>query len=518
MIDPDKKSLVISEYINGKNISQLSKEHSVSCRTISIWLKKENLLIRQTNGRELNLDKVEIQNLYDQGLTTYKIAEMKKCSDETIRKLIDNIKPIEIRNIRDNAAKEKISSSCRMKWQDEKYKQKVRDSTSKAEYKLKLSESAKAHKTLFKWVKSKEGKERISTDVKARWLDASYRSKQEQYYSARILNLQVSCKEALKDPSKRAQWLDKLRIAGNNHRNSPGYISLPQRRLYEYLRISGVVYHEEGLGTKVGPYYTVDCIVRKQHEMQRDLIIKIQGEYWHSLKHAAIKDQQKLTYVRKHTDYDMIHISDLNTKSYEEVRSKLLPYGIRFNNINCKVKDLQLKRIDNEVAKDFISKHHYLETIRNGSYHFGAYHGEMLVWVISYAFPIRLEVAKKQGLENNQVLEISRIVRMPNLICKNLASYMIAKTRSLLPDYIKLIISYADSTEGHTGGVYKAAGFTFNGDVAPDYCYISDYGRYHKKTIWDKAKKFKMSESEYAIKHGLKKVKTDSKSRWIFTM
>jgi hypothetical protein len=95
-------------------------------------------------------------------------------------------------------------------------------------------------------------------------------------------------------------------------------------------------------------------------------------------------------------------------------------------------------------------------------------------------------------------------------------SYLIGRTKKLLPDHIKCIVSFSDSTYGHSGGVYKAAGFVVDGIVPADYYYLSINGKYHKKTIWDKAAKMKMTESDYAAKHNLLKVMGGEKIRWVF--
>ena len=80
----------------------------------------------------------------------------------------------------------------------------------------------------------------------------------------------------------------------------------------------------------------------------------------------------------------------------------------------------------------------------------------------------------------------------------------------------KHFLSYSDKTYGHIGTVYKASNFKKDKDVKPSYHYEAQEGhRYHKKTIWDRSKKFKMSEKEYALKHNLERVEHDSKSSWV---
>jgi len=101
-------------------------------------------------------------------------------------------------------------------------------------------------------------------------------------------------------------------------------------------------------------------------------------------------------------------------------------------------------------------------------------------------------------------------------VCKNLSSYLISKSMKLLSKGVKCIISFSDSTYGHTGSVYAASGFKNDGRIDVDYYYASMLGRYHKKTIWDRSKRMKMSETDYANKHCIIKVPTAPKTRWVY--
>jgi hypothetical protein len=107
------------------------------------------------------------------------------------------------------------------------------------------------------------------------------------------------------------------------------------------------------------------------------------------------------------------------------------------------------------------------------------------------------------------------LARRTNLVCRNLASYLLSRTVKLLPAEVRCVVSFSDHTYGHGGGVYKAAGFVVDGAVPPDYHYVSINGRYHKKTIWDRAKRMKMTEEAYAAKHNLLRVAHGTKTRWV---
>jgi hypothetical protein len=81
---------------------------------------------------------------------------------------------------------------------------------------------------------------------------------------------------------------------------------------------------------------------------------------------------------------------------------------------------------------------------------------------------------------------------------------------------IKKIITFADTTYGHEGTIYKAANWTLIGQVKPDYWYVDEHGnRFHKKTIWDHASKMSQNEEEYANLYGLNKIVGGMKHRYV---
>jgi len=520
MVTEHQKLLIIDLYNNNTSIAKISKQIGISAPTVSKILKLANIEIKKHNYCKIDLDVSELNRLYTSGKTTYELASMFKCSDETIRKHIIEIKPINDRNKRSSESILKIKNTCSKLWKNHEYKLKVTTATQKQEYKDALSVAGKANYSsgLGNWIKQIENKLVISANVKELWRSDEYRNKQEKWYQYRTELASQASKLALEDPIKRREWIRKLRKSSSSRLINNGWVSSTQKQLYYILSASNIDYHEEGHDTQIGPFYVVDCVIPKQQSMLKPLIVEVQGEYWHSLPHVALKDRQKETYVRNHTDFDLLKLEELELSSYSQVAGKLAQYGILLESDRCAVKDLQIKQINESEAQMFYSIFHYSCSVRKGATTFGAYLNDKLVATISYTYPIRTESATRLGYELKEVMEISRLARKTNLICKNLASYLIASTRTKLKDDVKCVISFSDNAYGHLGTVYKASGFVNDGETGLDYFYLSMFGRYHKKTIWDKSKRMRLSESEYAIKHGLLKINGPSKTRWVYRL
>lgn len=515
--DADLRHLIITEYRSGRTMNDLSRTHGVSDTTIRKWLRAAGITTRKANGRELKLDADEINRLYDSGLSSYQIAAQLGCYATSVHRLV--LRPRGAHQPHREETKHKLALKSLALWRDPAYRALVGLATGTPEYRAQLAEAGRMHSAEFiARSQSAEARAATSRRVKEYWLREGYREKIAAHTARRSELSAAAFRLAMADPVKRQLWRDKLRIAAAGTQSRSGWVSSAQRQLYYILRASGIEHHEEGGDTAVGPFYVVDCIIPVQQDMAKPLIIEVQGEYWHSLPHVRVKDKQKHSYVRKHTNYDLLYLSDLNVRSMMEVTQTLEKYGLTARVDRCSVAGLTIEEIGENDADEFYAVFHYSGRARKGSRSYGAFWNGDMVAAISYSHPIRLETATRLGYPAGQVLEIARLARRTNLECKNLISYLISQTRKLLPVEVTCLVSFSDHTFQHTGGVYKAAGFVNDGQVEADYCYISMYGRYHKKTIWDRSKKFGMGEIEYAQQHGLVRLLGEPKTRWIYRL
>jgi hypothetical protein len=96
------------------------------------------------------------------------------------------------------------------------------------------------------------------------------------------------------------------------------------------------------------------------------------------------------------------------------------------------------------------------------SYAFGLFLADELVGVVTYgtpsSAPLRRGVAGDEYVSD--VLELNRLCLLNNV--KNEASMLVGRSLRLLPKN-RIIISYADTSHGHTGTVYQATNFIYTG-------------------------------------------------------
>lgn len=119
--------------------------------------------------------------------------------------------------------------------------------------------------------------------------------------------------------------------------------------------------------------------------------------------------------------------------------------------------------------------HHYARRVPSISHAFVLVELGKVVGVVTFGVPASRQVQTGAcPTSPNSVLELNRLCTMEGLP-KNTETWLIARALKLLPPSI--VVSYADTIEGHMGYVYRAANFYYAGwtDMerkSPRYDYI----------------------------------------------
>lgn len=122
---------------------------------------------------------------------------------------------------------------------------------------------------------------------------------------------------------------------------------------------------------------------------------------------------------------------------------------------------LSVKRIARNQCAPFILGIHYAKRWPSISYAFGLFDGFELIGVCTYGTPPSSTL--KKGLAGDdyadKVLELNRLCLKYN--GKNQASMLVGQSLKLLPESI--VVSFADTEQGHKGYVYQACNFIYCG-------------------------------------------------------
>lgn len=156
------------------------------------------------------------------------------------------------------------------------------------------------------------------------------------------------------------------------------------------------------------------------------------------------------------------------------------------NHANEPVRSFEVKTISHAEAKPFIEKWHYSGSI-NGvriTHAFGLYSGADLIGAMIYGGVGMANAWRKFASCEKDVIELRRLCCIDNTP-KNTESYFIGKTLKWLKrnTKVKIVLSYADASQGHSGVIYRASNFQHVGMTSPGRVILWNGKQYHDKTI-----------------------------------
>jgi hypothetical protein len=132
------------------------------------------------------------------------------------------------------------------------------------------------------------------------------------------------------------------------------------------------------------------------------------------------------------------------------------------------VKDILIQPIASKNANDFIKKHHYSgKVVNNSTLHFGAFHNNILLGVMSFGNSTN-KIGTIKTISNtgwNEFIELNRMA-FHDLLPKNSESRCLSIAFMLIKKHyphIKWIISFSDASQCGDGTIYRASGFKLIG-------------------------------------------------------
>lgn len=122
---------------------------------------------------------------------------------------------------------------------------------------------------------------------------------------------------------------------------------------------------------------------------------------------------------------------------------------------------LSVRSLDSKTARETCEREHYLHRKPVVSHAFGLYNGEQLMGVVTFGTPASRHLQLGADPENpSQVIELNRLW-IDDAMPKNTGSWFVARAFKMMPPFI--VVSYADTVQGHLGYVYRAMNFHYSG-------------------------------------------------------
>lgn len=170
-----------------------------------------------------------------------------------------------------------------------------------------------------------------------------------------------------------------------------------------------------------------------------------------------------------------------------------------------------LQAEEREKAKEQIKLGHYTHSVPSGKSHYIKVGEAIVVWSIpANAFLSKFLLRGAEG----SVWELSRLWapdgHEPNLLTRAISAAIRAIKNLEKPD---LLVSYADPNAGHSGGIYKAASWIFNGQSEETRAYRGPDGEIIARRAFHSGSR-SLKKAEIEAK-GFKEVKLPGKLRFI---
>ena len=146
---------------------------------------------------------------------------------------------------------------------------------------------------------------------------------------------------------------------------------------------------------------------------------------------------------------------------------------------------MQVIQIQPKETYQWLLEKHYAKRIPQIMHSFGLYVDGALKGVVTYGIPaspaLCMGICGKEY--SDKVLELNRLCLMENN--KNESSFLVSHSIQLLPKPT-IVVSYADTSQGHVGYVYQATNFLYTGLSANRVDWtIKGMEHKHSKTISD---------------------------------
>lgn len=128
--------------------------------------------------------------------------------------------------------------------------------------------------------------------------------------------------------------------------------------------------------------------------------------------------------------------------------------------------ELRVAPVSAKEAEPWLLARHYAKRMCPISFAFGAYRDTVLIGVVTYGTPASPHLCRGICGEewSDKVLELNR------LCCENtsnVASMLVGRSLRQLPEP-SIVVSYADTAQGHVGYIYQATNFIYTGQTDSD--------------------------------------------------
>jgi hypothetical protein len=183
--------------------------------------------------------------------------------------------------------------------------------------------------------------------------------------------------------------------------------------------------------------------------------------------------------------------------------------------------DLKINWCTHEAAKYAVENWHYSKSLPVPPHvRLGAWESEKYIGCVIFSRGASPDLLKPYGLTMTECCELTRIALNKHITpVSRIMARALAFLKRSNPG-LKLIVSFADPSEGHHGGVYQATNWIYTGQSAPGSKYIDLFGReWHPRQVSSTGFRKQFGAQRRAVKASdCKKISTPGKHRYLLPL
>lgn len=177
--------------------------------------------------------------------------------------------------------------------------------------------------------------------------------------------------------------------------------------------------------------------------------------------------------------------------------------------------DLKIDWATYAAAKYACEHWHYSKTVPVGKrIMIGVYEKNKFVGVVIFAWGMNNKLVQPYGLKMIEGCELARVALSKHTTpVSRIVAISIRFLKKHCPN-IRIIVSFADPTEGHHGGIYQAGGWIYSGKTPQSFEWVLNGKRLHKRNYTGKG----FRKNKTPIPHFAVKRQTQGKHRYLYPL
>lgn len=137
-----------------------------------------------------------------------------------------------------------------------------------------------------------------------------------------------------------------------------------------------------------------------------------------------------------------------------------------------------------EAAKFAVLNWHYSKKMPASIYRFGAWENGKFIGAVLFGTGANYNASKKFGIQGDEILELVRVALKNNHVTPTSAIVAAAiKELKKRNSKIQVLISYADTGQGHVGTIYQATNWIYTGYSSYQTTILIDGVKVHRRTL-----------------------------------